>query len=90
MIDIKIVPTKKANSQILAHSIKLKDLVLRKGKILNKEHLSMLIKNNIDKIYVAVIQKDDYTENKSGNLIAGEAIRIWTSFAPNHIAFLLS
>ena len=69
-MQFKIVPTKKANSQILAHSIKLKDLVLRKGKILNKEHLSMLIKNNIDKIYVAVIQKDNYTENKSANLIA--------------------
>ena len=43
-MQFKIVPTRKANSQILAHTIKLKDLVIRKGKVLNKEHLSILIK----------------------------------------------
>ena len=69
-MQFKIVPTKKANSQILAHTIKLEDLVLRKGKVLNKEHLSILIKNKIHEIYVAIIQKDDFSENKSANLIA--------------------
>ena len=69
-MQFKIVPTKKANSQILAHTIKLKDLVIRKGKVLNKEHLSILIKNRINEIYVAILQKEDYPENISADLIA--------------------
>ena len=69
-MQFKIVSTKKANSHMLAHTIKVKDLVIRKGKVLDKEHISLLIKNNINQIYVAVIEKNDLSENLSAKLIA--------------------
>ena len=41
-MQFKIVSTKKASTHILAHTIKLKDLVIRKGKVLDKENISFL------------------------------------------------
>ena len=64
-MQFKIVSTKKANSHILAHTIRLKDLVIRKGKVLEKEHIALLIRNNINQIYVAIIEKNDLSENLS-------------------------
>ncbi|MBV69069.1 MAG: hypothetical protein CMJ08_04630 [Pelagibacterales bacterium] len=69
-MQFKIVSTKKANSYILAHTIRLKDLVIRKGKVLEKEHIALLIRNNINQIYVAIIEKHDLSENLSVKLIA--------------------
>ena len=64
-MQFKIISTKKAITHILAHSIKLKDLVLRKGIVLNQEHISMLIKHNINEVYVAIKESHDYSENLS-------------------------
>ena len=75
-MQFKIVSTKKANSHILAHTIRLKDLVIRKGKILEKEHIALLIRNNINQIYVAIIEKHDLSENLSVKLIAGWEINM--------------
>ncbi len=69
-MQFKIVSTKKASTYILAHTIKLKDLVLRKGSVLNQEHISILIKNKINEVYVAIKEKHDYSENLSATLIA--------------------
>ena len=69
-MQFKIVSTRKATSHILAHTIKLKSLVIRKGMILDNEKISLLIKNNINQIYVAIKEKNDYSENLSAKLVA--------------------
>lgn len=69
-MQFKIVSTRKATSHILAHTIKLKSLVIRKGMILDSEKISLLIKNNINQIYVAIKEKNDYSENLSAKLVA--------------------
>ena len=69
-MQFKIVSTEKAITHILAHSIKLKNLVLRKGIVLSQEHISMLIKHNINEVYVAIKESHDYSENLSAKLIA--------------------
>ena len=69
-MQFKIVSTRKATSHILAHTIKFKSLVIRKGMILDSEKISLLIKNNINQIYVAIKEKNDYSENLSAKLVA--------------------
>ncbi len=69
-MQFKIVSTRKATSHILAHTIKFKSLVIRKGMILDSEKISLLIKNNINQVYVAIKEKNDYTENLSAKLVA--------------------
>jgi len=66
----KIISSKDANKCILAHSIKLNNFSLKKGKILNEEDIYMLIKNKIENIYVAIKGKEDYSENLSAKKIA--------------------
>ena len=41
-MQFKLVSTRKAFSHILAHTLRLKDIVIRKGNILNKEHISLI------------------------------------------------
>ncbi len=66
----RIVSTKNANSYILGHTIKLENSYLKKGKILNEDDISLLIKNKINSIYVAIKSKNDYSENYSAKSIA--------------------
>ena len=66
----KIISSKDANKCILAHSIKLNNFSLKKGKVLNEEDIYMLIKNKIENIYVAIKGKEDYSENLSAKKIA--------------------
>ena len=66
----KLILTKNAENFILAHTIKRKNLVIKKGKVLDKEYISLLLNNKIQKVYVAIIEKYDYSENLSARLIA--------------------
>ena len=66
----KIIPSKDANTYILAHSIKLNNFSLKKGKVLNEVDIHMLIKNKIESVHVAIIGKEDYSENFSAKKIA--------------------
>tara|TARA_B100000029_G_scaffold497872_1_gene565938 strand:+ start:1346 stop:2347 length:1002 start_codon:yes stop_codon:yes gene_type:complete len=66
----KIVSTKNAKSYILGHTVKLENSYLKKGKILNKDDISLLVKNKINSIYVAIKSDNDYSENYSAKSIA--------------------
>ena len=66
----KIIETKKANSFILGHTLKSKNYLIKKGKVLNKDDISLLIKNNINNIYVAIKEKGDCSENFAAKTIA--------------------
>ena len=69
-VRFKLVSTKEANTFVLAHSIRFNNLLLKKGKVLNKSDISDLLKHKITKIYVAIKSKDDYSENYSAKSIA--------------------
>ena len=66
----KIIASRNASTCILAHSIKLDNFSLKKGKILNEEDVCMLLKYKIENVYVAIIGKEDYSENYSAKKIA--------------------
>ena len=66
----KLISSKQASSHILGHTIRSDSIYLKKGKILSKDDISLLVKNKIDRIYVAIKSEDDYSENYSAKLIA--------------------
>ena len=69
-MDFKLEFTKNANTFILAHTIKLRNCVLKKGKILDNSDINILLKEKITQIYVAIKNKNDFSENHSAKLIA--------------------
>ena len=66
----KRIPTSKAENTILAHSVLLKEGKLKKGKLLNKEDIKLLKSNSVNKIFVAIIERNDIHENKAADRIA--------------------
>lgn len=60
----KKVFIKDAFNKILAHSINSKELKIKKGKILDSNDIDLLKENSINKVYVAVLEKNDLHENK--------------------------
>ena len=69
-MDFKLEFTKNANTFILAHTIKLRNCVLKKGKVLDNSDINILLKEKITQIYVAIKNKNDFSENHSAKLIA--------------------
>ena len=70
----KLIPTIKSYSNILGHTIKLKNITLKKGKTINQNDINLLTKHKISSIYVGLLKKDDYSENLSAAKIAKHII----------------
>ena len=60
----------KAKGSILAHSIKLKNLNIKKGTIITQEHINELVKNDINFIVCAKLSNNDIEENKAVIIIS--------------------
>ena len=60
----------KAKGLILAHSLKLENLNIRKGTIITQEHINELVKNNINSIVCARLSNNDIEENKAAIIIS--------------------
>ena len=60
----------KAKGSILAHSLKLENLNIRKGTIITQEHINELVKNNINSIVCARLSNNDIEENKAAIIIS--------------------
>ena len=54
----------------LAHNIKILNGILKKGSLLNKKSIELLIKSKIKYIYIYIKEKNDIDENKAAKLIA--------------------
>ena len=55
---------------LLIHSVFLKDGRIRKGKIIDKDDISLMKKSGIEKVYVGEFGEDDISENSASSLIA--------------------
>ncbi len=71
---IKYNLVKKSSGLILAHSIKLTNKTLRKGKIILKEDINDLINDDIKKIYVFQLKKEHIREDTAANKLANYII----------------
>ena len=55
---------------LLIHSVFLKDGRIRKGKIIDKDDISLMKRSGIEKVYVGEFEEDDISENSASSLIA--------------------
>ena len=55
---------------VLAHSINLRNSILKKGVILTKKDIANLKNSKINEILVGIIENDDVPENIAANKIA--------------------
>lgn len=78
------LPLAEAEGAILAHSLRLKDGALKKGRVLGREDLERLKAANIQKVMAARLEPGDVTEDESADFIAellrGEGTRKGTAF----------
>lgn len=65
------VPVKRAQGTILAHSMKLPDGRLRKGIVLQADHLDRLQRAGVDTVTVARLGPDDLHEDEAAQMLAG-------------------
>ncbi len=66
----KKITTLRAKGQQLGHNIQLANKVLRKGVILNKSLIELLVKSDISEVYTFKKNKDDIDENVAAKRIA--------------------
>ena len=60
----------KSEGSILAHSIKLENLNIRKGTILSEKHIIDLSNKGVKTVVVARLENGDIEENKSAIIIS--------------------
>jgi molybdenum cofactor cytidylyltransferase len=64
------LPLAEAEGAILAHSLRLEDGALKKGRLLTREDLERLKAANIHQVIAARLESDDVSEDQSANFIA--------------------
>ncbi len=64
------VPVHEAEGDILAHSIKLNGRVLKKGMLLDKRAIELLVAGGFENVIVARLQRGDCLENEAARRIA--------------------
>lgn len=64
------VPTEQANDCILAHSLRVENLRIRKGEILSEELIRNLLANNVDAVTVARLEPGDIHEDEAAHQLA--------------------
>jgi len=74
------IPVDAAKGAILAHSVALRDGMLKKGKVLDEADIEALVENDIELVYAAKLAADDINENDAaitiGKVLAGENVRV--------------
>jgi molybdenum cofactor cytidylyltransferase len=78
------VPVAGAADAILAHSVRIKDGVLRKGTVLSSAHIAVLAAAGVAEVTVARLEADDVHEDEAAATIAanlaGEGVRVARPF----------
>jgi len=79
-MEFGIIPVQSARGAILAHSLTVRDGVLKKGLVLDDEAIARLTDNDIDSIYAVRLAATDIHENEAAEMIAkklaGENVRV--------------
>ncbi|MBJ6373319.1 molybdopterin-binding protein [Sedimentitalea arenosa] len=64
------VPVENAAGAILAHSVKLSNARLRKGLMLEAEHVASMQSEGVSQVIVALLDEDDLHENVAAEILA--------------------
>ena len=64
------VPVAEAEGAVVAHAIRIGDVVLRKGDVVRADHIDLLQTARLDSIVVAQLESGDLQENEAAHRIA--------------------
>ena len=79
--------TQETFGYLLIHSVFLKDGRIRKGKIIDKDDISLMKRSGIEKVYVGEFEEDDISENSASSLIAKAIATNQFSISPTPVSY---